>query len=79
VADATTAGLMEHMYRRLGAGASKAAALRAAQCAALQAEPGLHPAFWGAFQLVGDARPLSTEQIALAEKEPVYVRVTTTA
>jgi CHAT domain-containing protein len=79
VADATTAGLMEHMYRRLSAGDSKAAALRGAQRAALQAEPQLHPAYWGAFQLVGDASPLSSDRIALAEKEPAYVRVTTTA
>jgi CHAT domain-containing protein len=59
VADAMTVGLMERVYRALQAGASKAAALREAQLAILaEAEP-LHPAFWGAFQLVGDARPLS--------------------
>lgn len=59
VADAITLRLMEGLYRRLQAGAAKAAALRQAQCALLAETPDLHPAFWGAFQLVGDARPLS--------------------
>jgi CHAT domain-containing protein/tetratricopeptide (TPR) repeat protein len=77
VADATTVDLMDHMYRNLRAGASKAAALRTAQCAALQAEPRLHPAFWGAFQLVGDADPLSIDSLTLREKELTYVRITT--
>jgi CHAT domain-containing protein len=77
VADATTVGLMEHMYRNLRAGASKAAALRAAQCAALQAEPQQHPAFWGAFQLVGDAGPLSIDSLILREKELTYVSIAT--
>jgi len=59
VADAVTVDLMERMYSALGAGASKAAALREAQRAMLAADRELHPAFWGAFQLIGDARPLS--------------------
>ncbi|GAB4211178.1 MAG: CHAT domain-containing protein [Roseiflexaceae bacterium] len=59
VADDTTPALMELFYRHLHAGASKAAALRAAQCRLLEGDPELHPAFWGAFQLVGDTRPLS--------------------
>jgi CHAT domain-containing protein len=77
VADATTVELMEHMYRNLRAGTSKAAALRTAQCAALQAEPQLHPAFWGAFQLVGDAGPLSNYSLTLREKELSYVSIAT--
>ncbi len=59
VADDTAPALMELFYRQLHAGASKTAALRAAQCALLQRDADLHPAFWGAFQLVGDTRPLS--------------------
>lgn len=59
VADAVTVDLMEGMYSALGVGASKAAALREAQRAMLAADRELHPAFWGAFQLIGDARPLS--------------------
>lgn len=59
VADGTTAELMEQLYTALHAGATKSAALRAAQRALLEAQPGMHPAFWGAFQLVGDPRPLS--------------------
>ncbi len=59
VADMSTANLMERMYTFLQAGESKAAALRAAQKSILAENPDLHPAFWGAFQLVGNADPLS--------------------
>jgi tetratricopeptide (TPR) repeat protein len=59
VADGTTARLMERLYTALAGGAAKASALRAAQLAALADAPDAHPAFWGAFQLVGDAGPLS--------------------
>ncbi|MEO7912941.1 MAG: CHAT domain-containing tetratricopeptide repeat protein, partial [Roseiflexaceae bacterium] len=79
VADAMTVNLMEHMYQHLHAGASKAAALRQAQCAALRTTPQPHPAFWGAFQLIGDASPLSIDSIALEEKESIYARITATA
>jgi CHAT domain-containing protein len=43
-------------------GASKAAALREAQLALMRAYPGLHPAFWGAFELIGNADPLTTAE-----------------
>jgi len=79
VADATTVGLMEQIYQGLRAGASKAAAVRAAQCAVLRADPQPHPAFWGAFQLVGDASPLSVDSIALQEKEYINVRIAANA
>ena len=59
VADASTVDLMERLYRALQAGVSKATALREAQQSILAKDRQLHPAFWGAFQLVGDARPLS--------------------
>lgn len=59
VPDDTAHTLMEHVYRSLRAGTSKAAALRDAQRSVQEAKPRLHPAFWGAFQLVGDPRPLS--------------------
>jgi CHAT domain-containing protein len=59
VDDASTVALMRDIYHALSRGFSKAEALRAAQCAALARDPDLHPAFWGAFQLVGDAGPLS--------------------
>jgi CHAT domain-containing protein len=59
VDDASTVALMRDIYHALSNGSSKAEALRAAQCAALTRDPDLHPAFWGAFQLVGDAGPLS--------------------
>jgi CHAT domain-containing protein/tetratricopeptide (TPR) repeat protein len=60
VADDSARILMEQVYQRLRAGDSKASALRDSQRAMLAENPQLHPAFWGAFQLVGDARPLST-------------------
>jgi CHAT domain-containing protein len=62
VDDASTVNLMDDIYQSLSAGASKAAALRDAQRAALQRDPEVHPAFWGAFQLVGDAGPLRGEE-----------------
>jgi CHAT domain-containing protein len=61
VADDSAVALMEHMYNGLCAGASKAAALRGAQRAILDQGEQLHPAFWGAFQLIGDAGPLSMD------------------
>jgi CHAT domain-containing protein len=60
VADVAAPVVMRHLYRELLAGASKAAALQTAQLALRAANPTAHPAFWGAFQLVGNARPLST-------------------
>ncbi len=66
VVDTSAVVLMEHMYRELLFGASKAAALRNAQCAVLAADPHCHPAFWGAFQLVGDAGPLSVQASAIS-------------
>jgi CHAT domain-containing protein len=60
VADTSTLYFMERMYKTLRAGASKAAAVQAAQRFMLAEEPWFHPAFWGAFQLIGDDRPLSS-------------------
>ena len=67
VIDDVTPRLMKYFYRELHAGASKAAALRTAQLAILSENPQMHPAFWGAFQLVGDPRPLSSN---LSTKNP---------
>lgn len=60
VEDTYTAELMQIFYQALQAGQSKAGALRTAQRQLLQADPALHPAFWSAFQLIGNADPLST-------------------
>jgi CHAT domain-containing protein len=60
VADFSTIGLMERLYSALKSGKSKAAALRLAQLSLLAQDRNFHPAFWGAFQLSGDHRPLST-------------------
>lgn len=60
VEDTSTLHFMERMYRSLFAGVSKAAALREAQCSLITENRETHPAFWGAFQLIGNADPLST-------------------
>jgi CHAT domain-containing protein len=59
VEDASTLNFMEKMYKSLSASASKAAALRQAQRSLLTENRETHPAFWGAFQLIGNADPLS--------------------
>lgn len=59
VADYSTVSLMEQLYRTLRAGRSKAAALREAQLSFLIQDRQVHPALWGAFQLIGNASPLS--------------------
>ncbi len=61
VNDVLTVSLMQAVYQNLHTGASKSAALRDAQCTILAEHPNLHPAYWGAFQLIGDTRPLSIE------------------
>jgi len=60
VSDVSTVNLMERMYTFLQAGESKAAAMREAQKSILSENRNLHPAFWGAFQIMGNADPLST-------------------
>jgi CHAT domain-containing protein len=60
VADTSTLVFMECMYAALRNGASKSQALRGAQQHILSENPQLHPAFWGAFQLIGNDSPLST-------------------
>jgi CHAT domain-containing protein len=59
VGDQSTLGLMGRMYAALRAGASKASALRQAQMSILAEDGHLHPAFWGAFHLVGNPDALS--------------------
>jgi len=60
VADISTLRLMELIYQALHTGMSKAAALRSAQLAILAESPGLHPAYWGGFQLIGSSNPLTS-------------------
>ena len=64
VDDTSTYRLMEAFYRALRAGAPKGAALRNAQRELLIEQPAMHPAYWGAFQLIGDAGPLSGPEYA---------------
>jgi CHAT domain-containing protein len=58
VADTSALHFMERMYQALRDGSSKAAALRDAQTFMLTNDRQIHPAFWGAFQLIGDPDPL---------------------
>ena len=60
VPDISTLYFMERMYKALRGGASKAAAICEAQQFMLAEEPWHHPAFWGAFQLIGNDQPLSS-------------------
>jgi CHAT domain-containing protein/tetratricopeptide (TPR) repeat protein len=59
VDETLTLELMDELYRQLDLGASKAAALREAQLLLIRTYPELHPAFWGAFELIGNADPLT--------------------
>jgi CHAT domain-containing protein len=59
VPDRIAPELMRLFYENLLGGASKSAALRQAQLVMMRGIEELHPAFWGAFQLIGDPRPLS--------------------
>jgi CHAT domain-containing protein len=59
VPDISTLYFMERFYKALSTGHSKGSALRQAQQFMLAEESWLHPAFWGAFQLIGDDCPLS--------------------
>jgi len=60
VTDSTiTQTLMERLYTALSNGKSKAAALKQAQLSILEQHSQIHPALWGAFQLIGDPKPLS--------------------
>jgi CHAT domain-containing protein len=58
VHDESTATLMQHFYRALLAGETKAAALRQAQLALRHSTPHAHPYYWAPFRLVGDSGPL---------------------
>lgn len=63
VEDTLTHDLMRELYGQLKDGASKASALRHAQLNLIAHQSDLHPAFWGAFQLIGCADPLSSADI----------------
>lgn len=54
VEDGSTAWLMDAFYSALLGGASKAEALRAAQCTLLATPQQAHPFFWAPFFLMGD-------------------------
>jgi tetratricopeptide (TPR) repeat protein len=60
IEDQLTLQLMDKLYTGLNQDhLSKAAALRRAQLELFYESPNLHPLFWGAFQLIGNAEPLS--------------------
>lgn len=53
--------LMQSFYQALKHGATRAAALRDAQRAFLAQNPDFHPAFWAAFQLIGQSGLLTAD------------------
>jgi CHAT domain-containing protein len=60
VADDSTLNFMKRLYKSLqNQNTSKAAALREAQRSLIAENRQAHPASWGAFQLIGNAEPLS--------------------
>jgi CHAT domain-containing protein len=60
VADDSALNFMKRLYESLrNKNTSKAAALRAAQRSLIAENRQAHPASWGAFQLIGNAEPLS--------------------
>ena len=61
VTDISTLYFMERMYKALSLGITKSAAVREAQQFMLSEEGWQHPAFWGAFQLIGNSAPLSSD------------------
>jgi CHAT domain-containing protein len=60
VPDISTLYFMERFYGALRKEDSKGSALRQSQTFMLAEESWLHPAFWGAFQLIGNDRSLSS-------------------
>lgn len=60
VDEENTLNLMQDFYTFLRRGYSKAAALRLAQLAYINDYPDTHPAFWGAFQLLGSPKPIQS-------------------
>lgn len=66
VEDAAASTIMVDLYQALQGGAAKAKAVRDAQRLALARDPEQHPAFWGAFQLIGNPEPLT-----LTDRSPV--------
>lgn len=68
VDDGMTAELMADFYRGLMSGQAKDEALQNAQKSFLEQNRWLHPAFWGAFQLVGSTDPISQSVHETQEK-----------
>jgi CHAT domain-containing protein len=65
VADGSTLNFMKRLYESLrNENKSKAAALREAQRSLIAENEQAHPAFWGAFQLIGNADPLSLPRLS---------------
>ena len=65
VADTSTLYFMERMYKALRSGVSKTTAVREAQQFMLAEEGWQHPAYWGAFQLIGNDQPLSSSDAGI--------------
>lgn len=57
--DEKTVFFMKNFYKMLDSGKSKSQAVSSTECEMIRCFPDLHPAYWGAFQLIGNPQPLS--------------------
>ena len=58
IEDKSTHLILHDFYQNLLLGQSKALALQNAQMSVMEQYPNWHPAYWGAFQFIGDPRPI---------------------
>lgn len=63
VDDSTTAHILQRFYTELKEGSHKSNALRIAQLSLLCGDTPMHPAYAGAFQLIGSDSPLSKQHL----------------
>jgi tetratricopeptide (TPR) repeat protein len=66
VDDEAAAAFNQAFYRALQSGMSKSEAMRAAQIRLMGDAPFRHPAYWGAFQLIGNPEPLPFTQSSIS-------------
>lgn len=62
--DETSAGIISSFYRRLSSGKRKDEALRLAKLDYISSNPPslVHPAYWAAYEIMGDTRPLASDK-----------------
>lgn len=62
--DETSAGIISSFYRRLSSGKRKDEALRLAKLDYISSNPPslVYPAYWAAYEIMGDTRPLASDK-----------------